>query len=469
MKPLTVVRAAVVYALCLWAMSLAASTAEQTDEQKAISKMRGYYESFFTSRYSLEQEFPFRLVSIREQMVEYQPNTDVLSDMLGLSVDRHLQNLDAEKIRGTLVNALTPILYTLTTANPDAIDFLAIASQITGKALNDLLSIRSDVNKILTQSQRKEINYRLYLAPYRKTDARLVYNEHKINMTRYGQVSLFNDQREKSQSTIAQEIDLQRAHIYYQHDYKKRTAPSLLAVGMHFTFGKDVATLDCEILLHLYPRSFPYKETVDSITFREMVIPTGDDFRHPVALLKMNVPIYQAGKPQEPTLTMQFGNFAGIKDHQFVISEQKNSKFTPYLLGSVSKFKPLDIKFQFRTVLLSLKTFQAETVNMVFRPIFKIGSLTQANLGGYTIKKVDEEFKTSINDSLSEAKDKAIDSLTAEAKKEMSAALAETAKNKEVSELIKEGVMFGLEKLLAKADEKLASPHNTSINTNDAN
>ena len=235
---------------------------------------------------------------------------------------------------------------------------------------------------------------------------------------------------------------------------------------MHFTFGKDIATLDCEILLHLYPRSFPYKETVDNIAFREMIIPTGDDFRHPVALLKLAVPIYQADTTKEPTLTMKFGNFAGIKDHQFVISEQKNSKFTPYLLGSVTKFKPLDVKFQFKTVLLSLRTLQAEKVNMVFRPMFKIGSLLQANLGGYTVKKVNEEFKISINASLDEAKDKAIDQLTAEAKKDVGAIVAETAKNKEVSELLKEGIMFGLEKILARAEGRLTSNLiDDSINT----
>ncbi|MDE3269220.1 MAG: hypothetical protein OYH77_02935 [Pseudomonadota bacterium] len=444
--------------------ALGTTTSPETQaEQDAISKMRGVYESFFTSRYSLEQEFPFRLISIRDTLAPYQADTNVLSNVLEFDIDKRLQDVDADKIKGTLISALAPVLYTLTTTDRDKIDIFSIASQVSGKALKDLLSIRSEITKALTKHQRENITYRLYLAPYRKTDARLVYNEQKIDMVRYGHVSLLNDQRTTAQETIAHEIDLQRANLYYSYN-RKQTAPSFLAAGMHFVFSKDSATLNCEILVHLYPRSFPYKDIADNIQFREIVIPAGEDFRHPVALLKMEMPIYQTGEAVDPTLTNQFGNFAGIKDYRFILAEQKNRRFTPYLLGHLNKFKPLDVKFQFQTVLLSLRTLQAETVNMVFAPSFRVGSLLQANLGGYTLKKVDEEFKTTINESLREAKQKALDKVTlelqAKVKAEMETRLTATAKNKEVSDLIKNGVMFGLEKILAQAESRLTPPSN---------
>ena len=88
--------------------------------------------------------------------------------MLGFSVEKHIQNFDITGIKGKLVNALTPAIYALITSESGAIDFFTIASQVTGKAFVDLVSIRSEVNRVLAKHQRKKLTYRLYLAPYRK-------------------------------------------------------------------------------------------------------------------------------------------------------------------------------------------------------------------------------------------------------------------------------------------------------------
>lgn len=369
-------------------------------ESKSIEHLRQSYEGFFTSRYSLEQEFPYRLISVRGQLVEYTPQTNILAPISSFGPS---EIIDTKQIKGSLLNAFAPLMYSISTGEEAKIDALAVARQIASRALDNLYDLRKEsFSELLQRSPDNKISYCIFLTPYRKTDANLFYGKQKISMVRSGQVTLRQKNGDNIQEHIAKEIDLLRAFLFYNRS-PKETAPSLLAARIHFTADVNEAVLNSDILLNLYPQNIPYEETKNSISFSNIVVPSGKKFRLPTVLISIKTFL---NHPRQPTMTLTFGNFSTVKNHQFVMGKDKDHRYAPYLLGSVQKFKPLHVKFQFRKIDLSLQTFTAENVHMIFSPGFKIGSLLIADLGKFRVEKVDREFKASINAELDKTKDK---------------------------------------------------------------
>ena len=256
-----------------------------------------------------------------------------------------------------------------------------------------------------------KLSYTLFLAPYRKTAADLFYGSQKINMVRDGTVSLLSDDRSDAQRHISKEIDLYRAFLFYHYN-KKQKVPTPLAARLRFDLNERETVLHADILLNLFPHRMPFVKEEPPVSFRSFVVPSGDKFRFPTALISVRASL---GGKQTPLLHITFGNFAAVKDLQFVFKEQ-HKLYAPYFDGSLQKFSPLQMKFRFKTITLSLATLQAEKVRTTFSTGFKLGSLRTADFGNFNIAKIDKKFKTAINQEIDAVKSKVINETLSEEK-----------------------------------------------------
>lgn len=392
-------------------------------EASDLERLRRSYEDFYTARYSLEQQFPFRLVSIRDHLQEYLPHTNILAPIVSFGPQQLLADMAME---GSLLNAFMPILFGVTSGNIEQIDALGIAEQFAGRAFAGLTT----AYKSFVGNRR--ISYRLFLAPYRKTDAELYYDFQKISMVRSGQVELRQESVADVRKHITKEINLRRAFLYYNHNPKK-TTPSLLAARLHFTADDRDAILTSDVLLNLYPRDLPWEKDKDPVSFSRLIVPEGKGFRFPVALISIKTFLNR----QSSVMTISFGNFTEIDDnYRFVVTDRSDLAFNPWLAGRLQKFKPLNLKFWFQKIVLSLTDLHARKVQMVFSPGFKINSLLAADFGKFRMKKIDRKFRTSINAELAEVKDRVgdVDKLLNEPR---------------VTGFVRDNVIAGLRKILS--------------------
>ena len=363
-----------------------------------FSQLQQSYEKFFNTRYSLEHEFPFRLISVRARPLQMQPHTDVLKPLLSLAIH---DLLPPEEIKALMVKSFLPLLYNFT-ATPQQ-DALGLSRQFATNALHHLRTLqREKLQQLLQATPEKKLTYTLFLAPYRKTDADLFYGKQKISMVRNGHVSLRTDDSADAQQHITRAIDNYRALLFYNYDNTQRV-PTPLAAKLTFELSEQQATVTAAVLLSLYPLTLPYAREEAPVSLHSLVVPTGRRFRLPTALLSIHAPLH--GK-QPPQLRIFFGNFTAVKNLRFVFAAKHGHHYSPYLSGNLQKFKPLQVKFRFQELSLSLQTLQADKVNTVFSPGFKIASLQTADLGAFRIAKIDEKFKASINQDIAEQKDK---------------------------------------------------------------
>lgn len=375
----------------------------QTD---VFRQLHDSYESFFVSRYSLEQEFPFRLISVRAELVPYQGQMDIRQPILS-----RLQLVDVDQFRATLFKSFMPIMYNIVTGN--SYDPLTTTKQFVSRASQAIVADNHHRwRKYLQTSGQQRVTYRLLLAPYRKTDAQLFYDRQKISMVRNGNLAegslLWNEGQLDVQRHVSKEIDLLRALLYYQHNQtSNRQTPHFLGAILTVDIESKAVVLTGEVLVHLYPQQWPYKKSKDGITFSQIKIPQGAKYRFPTARLRIKIVIDDHQQP--PLLAIDFGNFSRIKDFSFVLNEQHNLDYNPHLIGKVDKLKALEVKFQFQKVLLSLNSLQAEEVKMVFSPAFKIGSLLNARLGNFQLNKIDRQFRAEINQQLRQHLDQPTD------------------------------------------------------------
>ena len=384
----------VVFMLLLLQASLYVHAAVSGFEQ-----LRGSYEQFFTSRYALEQEFPFRLISVRDRLAQITPSTDVMKPMISLTAADFLAS---EKIDALLTKSFLPLLYGITAAEPH--DALTLSRQFVTSALQQLGDVSRDkLQHLLRKIPNRRLSYTLFLAPYRKTDADLYYGNQKINMVRNGTVSLRSEDSSDAQRHISKEIDNYRALLFYNYDKKRHHVPTPLAAKLHFELSDHTAVLRTDILLNLYPQTLPFAKEEPPIAFRNFVVPSGSRFRFPVALLSVHAPLEDEQLPQ---LHISFGNFAKIKDMEFTFDDKYGHHYTPYLEGSLQKFSPLQVKFRFQKISISLATLQAETVRTTFSAGFQLGSLRTADFGKFKIAKIDQKFKTAINQEIDTAQGK---------------------------------------------------------------
>lgn len=375
-------------------------------DTSGFEKLRNSYEQFFQSRYSMEQEFPFRLISVRAQLAEITPHTNVLKPLVWLTTDDFLAS---DEVKAVLTKSFLPLLYGITVS--DGIDTLTLSRQFITRALQLLGSLSQDeLRLLLRHTPNGKLSYNLFLAPYRKTDAELFYGSRKISMVRNGTVTLRapNDVQEH----IAQEIDNHRALLFYNYDQRPRL-PTPLAARLRFELNEQSAMLRTDVLLHLYPRTLPFVKEEPPVSFRSFIVPSGHKFRFPVALIRLQAPLDSA---QPPHMEISFGTFDTIKDMDFVLSTANSHHYMPYLDGSLQKFSPLQVKFRVQKVNLSLASLQADEVRTVFSPGFKLGGLQSADFGRFKIDKIDQKFKTAINKEIASQKDPLIDKVLANPK-----------------------------------------------------
>lgn len=371
---------------------------------EAITQLQHSYERFFTSRYALEQEFPFRLISVRERMIALQPHTNVLKPLVTLSA---ADLVHTEKINALLMQSFMPLLYGVTGGDGNN-DALVLIRQLVSEALQYLRTIsRQQLDALLRNMPDRKLTYTLFLAPYRKTDADLYYGEQKISMVRNGQVSLRADDYRDAQQHITKEINNYRAFLFYHH--KQQAMPTPLAARLHFTIDAQQALLTADLLLNLYPRTIPYKKKREGVSFHSLVVPAAHRFRFPVALLSVHTPLNLSTPPQ---LRISFGNFHKLDQRRFLLANEHH--YQPYLAGHLQQFSPVQLKFRFQNITLSLATLQAEQVHTVFSPGFRLGALQVADFGNFRVEKIDRKFKTAINQKITAAKDKLLnETLTA--------------------------------------------------------
>ena len=376
-------------------------------QTNVFQQLHDSYESFFVSRYSLEQEFPFRLISVRAELIPYQAQMDIRHPILS-----RLQLVDVDQFRATLFKSFMPIMYNIVTGNGH--DPLTTTKQFIGRAGRAIVADNHHRwQKYLQASGQQRVTYRLLLAPYRKTDARLFYDRQKISMVRNGNLAegslLWDEGQVDVQRHVSKEIDLLRAFLYYQHKQtSNRQTPRFLGAILTVDIESKAVVLTGEVLVHLYPQQWPYEKSKDGLTFSQIKIPQGAKYRFPTARLRIRI-VVDDDQQQPPLLAIDFGNFSRIKDFSFVLNEQHNLDYNPHLIGKVDNFKALEVKFQFQKVLLSLNSLQAEEVKMVFSPAFKVGSLLNARLGNFQLSKIDRQFRTEINQQLRQHLDQPTD------------------------------------------------------------
>lgn len=370
----------------------------------SFERLRGSYEQFFTSRYSLEQEFPFRLISVRDQLVQITPSTDVTQPLIAL---RTADLLADEKMDALLTKSFLPLLYGITAA--EYRDALTLSQQFVTNALQQLREVaQGKLRQLLQKTPDRKISYTLFLAPYRKTDADLYYGSQKISMVRNGSVSLRSEDNYAVQRHLSQAIDHYRALLFYNYD-KQQVVPTLLAARLHFELHEQGAMLHTDILLNLFPHTRAFVKEKPPVSLRQLVVPAGDSFRFPAALISVQVPL--DGRRQLPQLYISFGNFAAVKNLQFVFDDQHSHRYTPYLEGSLQKFSPLQVKFRVQKISVALATMQAEKVHTTFSAGFKLGSLRTADFGNFKIAKIDQKFKTALNRKIDAVPGKLLDKM----------------------------------------------------------
>ena len=362
-----------------------------------FEQLRQSYEQFFTARYALEQEFPFRLISVRDRLVQITPNTEVRKPLLALTAEDFLAG---EKIEALLTKSFLPLLYGTTTSEQG--DALTLARQFVTSALQQLGSVgREKLHLLLQKIPERKLSYTLFLAPYRKYDADLYYGKQKISMVRNGTVSLRTDH--DAQHHISQAIDHYRALLFYNHKPHKQRVPEFLAARLHFTANEQEAWVYTDILLNLFPQTLPFVKEEAPVSFQKFVVPTGSKFRFPTALLSVHLPLNETEKPQ---LYISFGHFQAVKNMQFVFDDKTNHLYSPYFEGSLQKFSPLLVKFRLQKIAMSLEKLQAEEVRTAFSMGFQLGTMRSADFGKFKIAKIDKKFKTAINKEIDAAKGK---------------------------------------------------------------
>lgn len=372
----------------------------------SFERLRGSYEQFFTSRYSLEQEFPFRLISVRDQLVRITPSTDVMQPLLAL---RAADLLADEQMDALLTKSFLPLLYGITAT--EYRDALTLSRQFVTSALQQLREVvQGKLLQLLQKIPDRKLSYTLFLAPHRKTDANLYYGNQKISMVRNGAVSLRSEDSYAVQRHLSRAIDHYRALLFYNYD-RKQTVPVPLAARLHFELQEQSAMLHTDILLNLYPHTMPFVKEKPPVSLRQLVVPAGDSFRFPAALLSVRVPL--DSRRQLPQLHISFGNFTAVKNLQYVFDDQHNHRYTPYLEGSLQKFSPLQVKFRVQKISVALATMQAEKVHTTFSAGFKLGSLRTADFGNFKIAKIDQKFKTAINQKIDAVPDKLLNEMLA--------------------------------------------------------
>lgn len=365
-----------------------------------FEQLRASYEQFFTSRYALEQEFPFRLISVRDRLVQITPSTDVMQPLIELTKEDFIAG---EKVNALLTKSFLPLLFGITAS--EYRDALILSRQFVTSALQQLGDVsREKLQHLLQKIPDRKLSYTLFLAPYRKTDADLFYGSQKINMVRNGTVSLRSEDSSDAQRHISKEIDHYRALLFYNYN-RKRQVPTPLAARLNFKLNDKEAVLRTDILINLFPHIMPFAKEEPPVSFRSFVVPEGNRFRFPAALISVHAPLDEG---QQPQLHISFGNFATIKGLEFVFDDQRDHHYTPYLDGSLQKFSPLQMKFRFKKISLSLATLQADKVRTTFSMGFKLGTLRSADFGNFNIAKIDNKFKTAINQEIDAAKNKAI-------------------------------------------------------------
>ena len=384
----------VLYVLWLMHISLCAHAAESGFEQ-----LRQSYERFFISRYSLEQEFPFRLISVRDRLVQITPNTEVRKPLLDLTAEDFIAG---EQMEALLTKSFLPLFYG--TAVTEHSNTLTLSRQFVTSALQQLGSITQEKLRLLLQKiPGRKLSYTLFLAPYRKTDADLFYGSQKISMVRNGTVSLRSKDNHDVQRHVTKEIDNYRALLFYHYNPKKQRVPTPLAARLHFVATEQETKLSTDILLNLFPHTLPFVKEEAPISFHNFIVPTGNKFRFPVALISIRTVL---GNTQLPQLYISFGNFKAIENMQFVFDDKNSHLYSPYLEGNLQKFSPLLVKFRLQKIALSLEKLQAETVRTIFSAGFQLGAMRSADFGKFKIAKIDAKFKTAINQEIDASKDK---------------------------------------------------------------
>lgn len=372
----------------------------------SFERLRGSYEQFFTSRYSLEQEFPFRLISVRDQLVRITPSTDVMQPLLAW---RAADLLADEQMDALLTKSFLPLLYGITAT--EYRDALTLSRQFVTSALQQLREVvQGKLLQLLQKIPDRKLSYTLFLAPHRKTDANLYYGNQKISMVRNGAVSLRSEDEHAVQRHLSRAIDHYRALLFYNYN-REQTVPVPLAARLHFELQEQGGTLHTDILLNLYPHTMPFIKEKPPVSLRQLVVPAGDSFRFPAALLSVRVPLDD--RRQLPQLHISFGNFTAVKNLQYVFDDQHNHRYTPYLEGSLQKFSPLQVKFRVQKISVALATMQAEKVHTTFSAGFKLGSLRTADFGNFKIAKIDQRFKTAINQKIDAVPDKLLNEMLA--------------------------------------------------------
>lgn len=368
-----------------------------------FQQLHNSYESFFVSRYSLEQEFPFRLISVRDELVPYRAQMDIRQPIFS-----RLQLVDVDQFRATLFKAFMPIMCNIVVERNH--DPLTMSKQFVSRASRAIVADNHHRwQKYLKHSGRQRVVYRLLLAPYRKVDAQLFYDRQKISMVRNGSLTegslLWDAGQVDVQKHVSKEIDLLRAFLYYRHKQaSKRQSPRFLGAILTVDIEMKAVVLTGEVLVHLYPQQLPYEKNRDGVAFSQIRVPQGARYRFPVARLRIRIIFDEHRQP--PLLAIDFGNFSRIDNFSFVLDEQHNLDYNPHLVGKLDNFKALTVNFQFQKILLSLDSLQAEEVNMVFSPAFKVGSLLNARLGNFRIDKIDRRFRTEINRQLQQQLDR---------------------------------------------------------------
>ncbi len=389
---------------CLLLASLCVRAAES-----GFERLRGSYERFFVSRYALEQEFPFRLVSVRDRLVRITPNTDVRQPLLALAVDDFLAG---EEVEALLTKSFLPLFYdTTTTTHSDA---LHLIRQFASRAMQQLRGVTQEkLQLLLRKIPDRQLSYTLFLAPYRKTDADLYYGKQKISMVRSGTVNLRTADSDDAQHHISKEIDRYRAWLFYHYRKEQSSVPTLLAARLRFDLHEQETRLSADVLLNVFPSSMPFEKEEPPISLQNFIVPSGAQFRFPTALLSIRSSL---NNPQPPQLHISFGNFKALENMQFVFEQKNSHHYTPYLEGNLQKFSPLLVKFRLQKLSLSLEKLQAETVRTVFSTGFQLGKLRSAYFGRFKIASIDEKFKTAINKEIDTSKDKILNETLAAAR-----------------------------------------------------
>ena len=74
--------------------------------------------------------------------------------------------------------------------------------------------------------------------------------------------------------------------------------------------------------LNLFPHILPFEKEEPPVSFHKFIVPSGNNFRFPAALLSIHTSLGNKHK-QLPQLDISFGNFKAIENKQFVFDAKK--------------------------------------------------------------------------------------------------------------------------------------------------